>query len=77
MVNSHRNFQSSKHINPKFNYTDEMVDNEESYHKYNPTEDMIADVLTKALPARNHIMLSERLLNSQFKSIKHDKHLFG
>jgi hypothetical protein len=26
MVNGHRNFQSSKHINPKYHYTGEMVD---------------------------------------------------
>ena len=45
IVNGHRNFQSSKQINPKFHYTGEMVDNKELYLKYKPSEEMIADVL--------------------------------
>ena len=64
MVNGHRNFQSSKHINPKYHYTGEMVDRGELCLRYKPTGDMIADVLTKALPSTNHIKLSEWLLNS-------------
>jgi len=70
MVNGHRNFQSSKHINPKFHYTGDMVEQGELCLEYKPTGDMVADVLTKALPARTHIRLSEILLNSKLKSIR-------
>ena len=74
MVNGHRNFQSSKHINPKFHYTGEMVNNGNLRLEYKPTEEMIADVLTKALPAKSHIKLSERLLNIKLKSIRQVMH---
>jgi len=70
MVNGHRNFQSSKHINPKYHYTGEMVDIGEIRLEHKDTEDMIADVLTKALPASSHNKLSEKLFNKKLKSIR-------
>ena len=58
MVNGHR-----KHINPKFHYTGEMVEAGEIKLRHLPTKEMIADVLTKALPFSMHDKLSSLLLN--------------
>ena len=63
MVNGHRSYKASKHINPKFHYTGEMVEAKEIKLCHLPTEDMIADVLTKALSFKMHHKLSSLLLN--------------
>ena len=63
MVTGHRSYQASKHINPKFHYTGEMVEKGEIVLKYLSTDKMIADVLTKALPSLSHIKLTNQLLN--------------
>ena len=63
MVKGHRSYQASKHINPKFHYTGEMVEMGEICLEYLPTDKMIADVLTKALPSVSHIKLTNQLLN--------------
>ena len=68
MVNGHRNFQSSKHINPKYHFTGEAVEKGELCLVYKPTAEMVADVLTKALPARSHIKFAEILLNSRLST---------
>jgi hypothetical protein len=63
MVNGHRSYQASKHINPKFHYTGEMVEQGEIRLKHLATDKMTADVLTKALPSVSHIKLTNQLLN--------------
>jgi hypothetical protein len=67
MVNGHRNFQASKHINPKFHYTGEMVDDGEIRLEYKATKEMVADVLTKALPGTDHLKFSGHLLNTNLQ----------
>ena len=63
MVYGHRNHQASKHINPKYHFSGEAVDNNEIELKYIETANMIADVLTKPLGAESHGRLTVALLN--------------
>ena len=62
MVKGHRNHQASKHINPKYHYTGEMLDAREVDLEYCPTTEMVADVLTKALHFSSHEKLMNALL---------------
>ena len=62
MVNGHRQFQASKHINPKFHYTGEAVEAKEVDIAHKPTDMMVADILTKALSASNHVRLGNLLM---------------
>ena len=59
MVTGHRSYQASKHINPKFHYTGEMVEKGEIVLMYLSTDKMVADVLTKALPSVSRIKLTK------------------
>jgi hypothetical protein len=61
MVLGHRSHQASKHINPKYHFTGEQVENGEIILKHMPTGLMIADVLTKSLQADLHVRLSNSL----------------
>ena len=54
MVNGHYSYQASKHINPMYHYTGDMVRKVEIKLQYLPTEEMVADLLTKALPFKMH-----------------------
>ena len=63
MVHGHHNFQASKHVNPKYHYTGELVDGGEIMLRYIKTDNMIADVLTKALSSGNHHRLSSALMS--------------
>ena len=62
MVNGHRSHRASKHINPKFHFTGEMVERGEIVLRHKPTDMMVADVLTKALHAEDHVRLANLLL---------------
>jgi len=64
-VAGHRNHKSTKHINPKFHFTGEAVDNGEIRLVHMSTVDMVADVLTKALPRSHHLRLASALVNHQ------------
>jgi hypothetical protein len=57
----------TKHINIKYHYLQEKVASLEIEFKYCPTEQMLADVLTKALPKPKASILcrSERIDNSK------------
>ena len=62
MVNGHRSHRASKHINPKFHFTGEMVERGEIVLRHKSTDMMVADVLTKALHAEDHVRLANLLL---------------
>ena len=62
MVNGHRQFQASKHINPKFHYTGEAVERKEIDIAHKSTDMMVADILTKALSASSHARVGNLLL---------------
>ena len=64
-VRGHRQHQASKHINPKFHYSGEMVAKGEICIEHISTKLMITDILTKALPSYDHDRLGgNRLLNT-------------
>ena len=44
----------SKHIDVQFHYTWEQVNEKDVAFKYLPTDDMPADIMTKALPHSKH-----------------------
>jgi len=53
----------SKHINPKFHYTREQIENGNISVKYVNTKDNIADLLTKPLGSVQNDHLSSLILN--------------
>ena len=63
-VRGHRQHQASKHINPKFHYSGEMVAKGEIRIEHISTKMMVADILTKALPSYDHDRLGNLLLNT-------------
>ncbi len=52
----------SKHIDIKYHFNREKMENGEVDLKYFPTTEMIADVLTKPLPAQQHRELTMRMM---------------
>jgi hypothetical protein len=63
MVGGSAQHQASKHINPKFHYSRERATKGDVKVDWKPTEDMIADVLTKPLGKEAHQELTKRMLN--------------
>ena len=63
MIKGNINHKTNKHINPKFNYTRQQV--ERGYLKiiHCDTAEMVADLLTKALPNDQHDYLTNLILN--------------
>ena len=53
----------SRHINIKYFYLKDKVDREELELEYLPTDEMIADVLTKPLQGEKFRVLRSRLSN--------------
>jgi hypothetical protein len=49
----------SKHIDIQYHFTQELVKDEKIRLQYVPTADMVADLLTKALPRVRHELLSK------------------
>jgi hypothetical protein len=54
----------TKHIDVRYHYIREMVENGEIKVEYLRTEDMIADMLTKPLAKRQFKKLCQRLIGS-------------
>jgi hypothetical protein len=52
----------SKHIDIKYHFNREKMENGEVDLKYCPTTEMIVDVLTKPLPAPHHRELTMRMM---------------
>lgn len=67
-VAGHRNHKATKHINPKFHFTGEAVEQGEICLVHMASELMVADVLTKALPADGHRRLASSLLHCALPS---------
>ena len=49
----------SKHIDIQYHYTRNLVKEKRIQLEYIPTSDMLADLLTKALPRTQHVHLSQ------------------
>ena len=54
-------FKQSKHIDVKYHFVRQSVDNGETLIIYCPTEEMLADPLTKALPKVHFEYLRSKL----------------
>jgi len=63
MVYNDLNHQTTKHIAPKYHYTKEQVQRNIVKIEYIPTEEQLADLLTKALFTEVHQDLSAGILN--------------
>jgi len=63
MVYGQLNHQTTKHINVRYHFTKDQVEKGTVEIIHCPTEEMIADVLTKPLAADQHQYLSLRILN--------------
>ena len=50
MVNNGNDKGRTKHIDVRFHYVREMIENKQIVVQYKPTQDMIADILTKVTP---------------------------
>ena len=57
------NHQTTKHVRVKYHYTRQMVKEQVVRIRYVPTDRMVADILTKALPLAQHEALGARLEN--------------
>ena len=63
MVYGQLNHHTTKHINVRYHFTKDQVQKNNVEIRYCPTKEMIADVLTKPLPADQHNYLSRKILN--------------
>lgn len=61
LANSHQSYKRSKHIDVRYNFIKEVIDNEIVETKYVGTSEMPADLLTKGLPRAKHYKFMEIL----------------
>ena len=54
IIKGNINYKTSKHLNPKFNYTRQQVEYVNLKIVYCPTEEIFANLLAKALPKNHH-----------------------
>ena len=57
------NHNTTKHVNPKFNFVREDIAEGNIEITYMPSEEQVADLLTKALSSKQHEYLTDKLLN--------------
>lgn len=69
ILNNSQHHRRTKHIDVRHHYVREAVKEGIIIVKYRPTNDMVADVLTKALPINKHKMYTEGLGVKQIKDI--------
>jgi hypothetical protein len=63
MLHGKSRFKASKHINPKFHFTRDLIADGVVKIVYCPTRQMVADVLTKALARNPFEYFAKDLLN--------------
>ena len=63
MIYGDLNHKTTKHINARYHYTKDLVSEGVVTIEHLETTNMIADVLTKALPVAQHQYLASLLLN--------------
>ena len=61
------NHNRTKHINLRYFYITELIDNGKVQLQYQPTKNMLSDLLTKPLNGKAFIQLRNRLLNEVHK----------
>ena len=61
LAKSNRNHSRSKHIDVKFNFIRDVINDKKMLVEYCPTSDMVADIFTKGLSAERFNMLRSRL----------------
>ncbi|GBP42186.1 Retrovirus-related Pol polyprotein from transposon TNT 1-94 [Eumeta japonica] len=61
LANGHQSYKRSKHIDVRYNFIKEVIDNEIVETKYVGTSEMPADLLTKGLPRAKHFKFMEIL----------------
>jgi hypothetical protein len=57
------NHKRSKHINPKYHFTRQLIKHNRIKLKHCSTKQMLADILTKPLSSTNFSIFRKRLLN--------------
>jgi hypothetical protein len=62
MVNNGNDKGRTKHIDVRFHYVREMIENKQIIVEYRPTKEMVADILTKATPKPIFAQLRPNLL---------------
>ena len=62
MLNGDFNHQTTKPIRVKYHYTKQLLKEGVIKVLYKCTDDMVADILTKALPTQSHSYLQKKLL---------------
>ena len=63
-VNGIMQFQATKHINPKYHYSRDLVSDGVMKVEHKSTLMMVADLLTKSMSGPDHARLSAMLLNA-------------
>jgi hypothetical protein len=66
MVNNGNDKGRTKHIDVRFHYVREMIENKQIVVQYKPTKEMIADILTKATPKPIFTQLRPNLLGLSY-----------
>ena len=55
--------KKARHIKVKYHYVRQLIEEKEIAVKYKPTEDMLADIFTKALDVDKHLRFTRLIMN--------------